>query len=97
LANLRNNQTPHLPFLHSRPAATSLTVIAAVTTGAPGCAIGEIKREQMKILGLGRFSDCRSPIAVDGLPVTDRPRPSRTGQCLNEPFSFPIKRGEKTS
>jgi len=33
-------------------------VIAAVNLGVhPGCAIGEIKREQMKILGLGQFSD----------------------------------------
>jgi hypothetical protein len=42
------------------PAATSLMVIAAVNLGVrPGCAIGEIKGEQMKMLGLGQFSDCR--------------------------------------
>jgi hypothetical protein len=34
-------------------------VIVAVNPGAPGCAIGEIKREQMNMLGLGQFSDCR--------------------------------------
>jgi hypothetical protein len=56
-------------FLRIAVVSTPLTVIAAVTTGAPGCAIGEIKREQIKILGLGQFS-----IAVLRLPLTDRLR-----------------------
>jgi len=53
--NARPRDFSHLPSV-----ATSRTVIVAVNLGVrPGCAIGEIKREQMKMLGLGQFSDCR--------------------------------------